>query len=180
MEDLALPWADPARRTGRSGHVCHQRLLFHGNSRSEIENCILCHNPWFSDREGVNTVDFKVLVHKIHRGEDLTKPYSDLNDLVYPGFLKDCSDCHVNDTQLLPLPSGVQATVVNVDRVPVDRPDAIRPPVTSNCTSCHDTDAAITHAALNSIVVDPFTTFESCDVCHKEGGLASVSEVHAR
>src|SRR5208283_3684301 len=64
---------------------CHSDLLAHGGTRKSPEYCVLCHNPNAVDDPGVArfevpstqapSVNFKVLVHKIHRGSDLAQGY---------------------------------------------------------------------------------------------------------
>jgi OmcA/MtrC family decaheme c-type cytochrome len=156
----------------------------------------MCHNTWATDegrRPGVDpvanppeTVDFKVMIHKIHRGVDLANDYTvfgfggsehNYNELVFPGALNDCNFCHIDDSHLLPGAPDRATTVINVAGVPVPE-GAVQTPTTAACTSCHDDDDAVTHAQLNSIVVDPLTWSESCNVCHGEGSSVAVSEVH--
>src|SRR6185436_14173375 len=88
----------------------------HGGSRNQVEYCVLCHNPNATDDarrkrdpaavaagELTATIDFKVLIHKIHRGEDLEqKPYvvygfgsgspgytkHDFSEIRFPGDLR--------------------------------------------------------------------------------------------
>ncbi len=50
---------------------CHEKLARHGGARFEAQYCVTCHNPGTVDPDSTNTVDFKVMVHKIHRGRDL-------------------------------------------------------------------------------------------------------------
>lgn len=178
---------------------CHEDLVFHGNLRTDVKYCITCHNLWATDqnqRPGVDpvtnppeTIDFKYLIHAIHRGTDLVNDYTvygfggnphDYTKVLFPGDLRDCSTCHLDGIALLPGSTDAETTVVNIDRVPVPQIDAIRTPRTAACTSCHDDDDSFTHARLNSIVNDPVDWGESCSVCHGEGKTSAVSEVHAR
>jgi OmcA/MtrC family decaheme c-type cytochrome len=50
---------------------CHQVLQWHGGARTEIQYCVMCHNPSSFDPSSGNTLDFKVMFHKIHMGLSL-------------------------------------------------------------------------------------------------------------
>ncbi len=47
---------------------CHGSLALHGSGRVETDYCVTCHNPGSTDANSTNTLDFKVMVHKIHNG----------------------------------------------------------------------------------------------------------------
>ncbi|MCA9323158.1 MAG: hypothetical protein KDB53_20625, partial [Planctomycetes bacterium] len=55
---------------------CHQDLSAHGENRTEITNCLLCHTAGSEDRNVASaaggtpglTIDFRVMIHKIHNG----------------------------------------------------------------------------------------------------------------
>lgn len=58
---------------------CHEELQFHGGLRRNVTLCLLCHTAGSEDRNNPNvaggtpdvTVNFKVMIHKIHMGEHL-------------------------------------------------------------------------------------------------------------
>jgi len=178
--------------------TCHGDLILHGNLRTDLEYCVLCHNTWATDearRPGLDAVanppasiDFKWLVHKIHRGSDLEVPYTvygfgstphDYTEIRFPGDVRDCESCHLAGTHLLPLAETNSPTVVNIAGVPAPQATAIRTPAAAACTSCHDSLDAVTHARLASIVESPTDWGESCSVCHGEGSTVAVSQAHA-
>ncbi|HSB32217.1 MAG TPA: hypothetical protein VLD55_11500, partial [Candidatus Sulfobium mesophilum] len=45
---------------------CHGKLGAHGGGRREVALCILCHNPQLIDTDTGNSINMKVLIHKIH------------------------------------------------------------------------------------------------------------------
>ncbi len=51
--------------------TCHNKDEFHGHGgdRLTVENCVTCHDATTIDPQGKETVDFKVMIHKIHAGE---------------------------------------------------------------------------------------------------------------
>ena len=69
---------------------CHDSLAFHGGSRDGMDLCIMCHTPQTIDPDTGNTVDMKVMTHKIHMGSELPsvkagKPYQIIgNDQRFP------------------------------------------------------------------------------------------------
>ena len=88
------------------------------------------------------SIHFKVLIHKLHTGDERTqKPYliygfggsvHDFTEVRFPGFLNECETCHLPGTYDLPLPQGVQPTVIIQDGKTVSSVL----PVTAACTAC--------------------------------------------
>ena len=72
------PNATPATRSivdNASCSECHKKFDFHGGDRVSVKYCVTCHNPGNTDANSGNTLDFTVMVHKIHRnylGADAT------------------------------------------------------------------------------------------------------------
>ena len=158
---------------------CHAFLSLHGGNRNTVGECVLCHNPnaTAANPDGAalpkNSIDFRVMIHRIHTGEALEVPYKigsmDANEIRFPGDRKRCNACHVSNSQLLPLDKGLLQVQ--------DPAGYLSPmgPVTAACTSCHTSIEAASHADINTGRLG-----ESCTVCH--GGTAdfSVDKVHAQ
>ncbi len=157
---------------------CHVNLSLHGGNRHDPQYCDTCHRPDLLDvaEPLQESVHFKWMIHKIHRGEDLENGYVvvrsrgtfDFSHVEFPGDLRNCDKCHVNDSQQLPLPAGLLPTLT-----PAQWWDPTMP-MAAACLSCHDGDDAAAHAYAN-------TTFfgESCATCHGEGKAFAVDKVHA-
>jgi OmcA/MtrC family decaheme c-type cytochrome len=86
--------------------TCHATMSFHGGSRVGLGICIMCHTPQSMDPNTGNTLDMKVMTHKIHMGASLPsviagKPYqiyghngySDYSTIKYPSNPYDPRDC---------------------------------------------------------------------------------------
>jgi OmcA/MtrC family decaheme c-type cytochrome len=166
---------------------CHANLAQHGGIRQSVEYCVLCHNPAASD-EAVRpdeampptSIDFKVLIHSIHRGDERTQqpyivygfqgtPY-DFSDVRFPGNLANCTSCHVPGAYTLPLAAAVQPTVVLKEEEIV----STILPARAVCTSCHDGPAAAGHAELETTAGG----VEACAVCHGPDRQADVAAIH--
>ncbi len=113
---------------------CHDQISFHGGSRRGVQLCVLCHTPQTINPDTGNTVDFKVMVHKIHQGSTLPSvvagtPYqiigfnnavSDFSTVVDPADTRRCETCHEQDVK------AAQATAY------------LTKPTRAACGSCHD------------------------------------------
>ncbi|MBI5281480.1 MAG: OmcA/MtrC family decaheme c-type cytochrome [Candidatus Solibacter usitatus] len=86
-----------------SCNKCHDSLGLHGGSRKSVDVCIICHQPQTTDSATGNTVDLKVMIHKIHFGRNLPSvkvgtPYKvaslDFSTVVFPSPIMACKACH--------------------------------------------------------------------------------------
>ena len=174
------------------------------NLRNQVEYCVLCHNPNQTDydrrrrdpeavaRGDQNaTIDLKVLIHKIHTGEELAqKPYlvygfgstgftiHDFSEVRYPNDRRKCEACHAEGTQLIPPFSSANlgTLLTSIDPETGDEVvDGRLGAITATCTACHDSDAAMAHADTQT----DDQGREACEVCHSEGRDVAVSEAHA-
>lgn len=194
--------------------VCHgefsKDFSVHGGIRNDTEYCPVCHNPSndtlsrqlppVGETAVTSPVDFKVMIHKIHRGEDLTTPYVlygrplgtfpdqreapvDFSELLFPGDLRDCEACHVSGSYGLAAGVGVLQPGV----LPSTTREFLRdedtktvldvfttPPTIAACTSCHD-DVDFTTGANHAAGPQPES---SCVVCHGVGRPLSVESSH--
>ena len=92
------------KTTNAACNRCHDVLSAHGGSRQDVKLCVTCHQPQTVDPDTGNTVDMKVMVHKIHRGEFLPSveagtPYviignqqsvHDFSNVVFPQDIRNC------------------------------------------------------------------------------------------
>jgi hypothetical protein len=184
----------PVEATQAQCNTCHFALSLHGTIRQNVQYCLLCHNPTATDspmrpasQGPAQTIDFPVMVHRIHAGDDATnffptgqynpfiiwgfgKNPNDFSNVLFPGLLNNCNKCHTNGSQELPLPAT---------RMAVTTPRAFinpAPPTTAACTGCHISKSASAHASLNTSAAFG----ETCDVCHGSFADFSVDKVHAR
>ena len=111
---------------------CHDPLEAHGGQRQNVALCVTCHTPQTTDPDTGNTVDFKVMVHKIHAGPELPSvqagtPYQivgnnqnvfDFSHTTYPQELNYCQACH----------NGTASQDINW----------LTQPTRATCGSCHD------------------------------------------
>jgi len=180
------PAAEPRRMVVSDAKCesCHSNLSLHGSNRNNPQYCVTCHRPDASDEEVApagatpQSIHFKFMIHKIHRGENLANGYTvygyrgsfhDFSDVAFPGDLRDCETCHVDDSYQLPLPSGVLPTMS-----PQTLVDPLQPTAAA-CLSCHDSDDAAAHAESNTVFFG-----EACAACHGPNAEFAVDKVHAR
>lgn len=112
---------------------CHNPLALHGGQRRSVRLCVLCHQPQHSLSNTGESFDLKVMIHRIHRGENLPsvkagKPFlltstDDYSTVALPQDIRNCASCHEGtDPAKKPTQSDVWYT----------RPSR------AACGSCHD------------------------------------------
>ena len=148
---------------GCHGVTSDTKLAVHGGGRTDVEYCVTCHNPGSTDPDSANTVDMKVMIHKIHYGANLAKqPYiiygfgGSQHDYSHVQFTKDIDDCTVCHTG-----GGVDET--NWAMVPTREA----------CGSCHDHVNFDTGANHGQGGVQQTNTL--CAFCHPAGGEETVT-----
>ncbi len=100
-----------------SCNTCHDQLAFHGGHAFGMNQCVMCHQPQNQDPVTGNSLDAKVMMHKIHMGSSLPSvvgtsktpgvPYqiagymnsiSDFSKVVDPADTRRCEVCHDQTT----------------------------------------------------------------------------------
>jgi len=139
--------------TTESCNECHNELSAH-DERIDTHYCVTCHNPGTTDPDSGNTVDFKVMIHKIHRGEEL--PSVTGPDGVYgddPSTLPDES-----------LDDGEYA-IWGYRNSKHDYSTVVFPQDIRNCTKCHDGSDAATPDGDNW---ETQPSMLACGSCHDD------------
>ncbi len=153
---------------------CHDPLAAHGaTGRQDIKLCVLCHNPQTIDPDTGNSVDAKVMIHKIHMGSSLPSvkaghPYqiigyrqsvADFSDVVFPQDIRNCNTCHQDSS-----PQGFVWYTY---------------PSQAACGSCHDD---INWTTGENHAGGPQADDSACASCHQPQGEnewdASIKNAH--
>ena len=155
-----------ARVDDATCEVCHQDMVHHGGARRGTQGCVLCHVAGAED-DGSSTnptltpgftIQFPVIIHKVHHGQLLTGPtevstpagIKNFGDALFPAWpdrTAQCQRCHITETWQKA--SGAP------------------------CLACHDSPQAASHVATNTQ-----NGVESCEVCHGVGREQAVGPVH--
>jgi len=168
-------------------NACHASSTVHGGTRRGVQYCTLCHNPNLSNDTQVArlegstvqspSMDFKVLIHKIHRGTALVQPYTvwgfpgptaanpagtpiNFGATAYPADPRACQACHLPNTYDLPLGAGLLAST---ERVFTSTED----PAADTNSYCDNPFFVLTQ----TIKTPPITA--ACTSCHDAGYTAA-------
>ncbi len=138
---------------------CHDIISFHGGSRVGVAMCVLCHTPQTVDPDTGNTVDFPVMVHKIHDGSGLPsvragKPYQII------GFGNSVSDW---SKVVFPADAGANTGTNSITATSIVNGGVRR------CETCHAQNSGATQAA--NYLTNP--TRAACGACHDNVNFAS-------
>ncbi len=119
---------------------CHDPLALHGGTRRQTQLCILCHQPQNTDPDTGNTVDFKVMIHKIHMGANLPSVSNKrLNFLGTSG--SGTGTTYTGATQGVieegtPI-AGKPYQIIGFNQTVLDFSTVVWPQEVRNCTTCH-------------------------------------------
>lgn len=138
---------------------CHDNLSVHGEARFDLQYCAMCHESYSFDAQSGNSVDLKVMIHKIHAGETLPSveaggfygifgfgnTFTDFGEVAFPQDKRNCQTCHEESDEDTPQASNWRKTVN-----------------TAVCSACHDDVNWATGQNHGGVAA----TDEQCETCH--------------
>ena len=154
---------------------CHTHLAMHGGGRVETQYCVTCHNAGSTDANSGNTVDFKVMIHKIHSGARLPSVLAggkyaiygyqnaetDFSHIQLPQDIRNCNICHAGSATA----TANQTQTSQGDNWAYYASRKV-------CGSCHDNVDFSQHFGGQS-------NDENCMSCHSVQGVAgSIASRH--
>lgn len=155
---------------------CHDHLSAHGGPRQNVQECVLCHNQGSTDPSSGNTLDFMVMIHKIHDGDNLPSVLAgtdyiiwgygssknDYSKVKFPQNIENCTKCHAPNDPNAP-----------------DAGDYASDPSMQACGACHD-NVDFAQGVAGGHPGGVVTDNSQCTVCHADNRIASsVEESHA-
>jgi len=162
--------------------ACHDRLEFHGGPRTDVTYCVACHNPFSTDEDSGNSVNFVRLIHNIHSGRDgfqivgFRGSVHDYTDVVWTQDLRNCQTCHEENDADTPQASNWRLV-----------------PYRQACGTCHYDDGDAGNGVHDYAIEDGmhpggfnFNDDTQCVDCHgpdgtvenDEGQLVQTQEIH--
>jgi OmcA/MtrC family decaheme c-type cytochrome len=145
---------------------CHNPLQAHGTGRREVRLCVTCHTDQWLDPDRGFSIDFKNMVHRIHRGTDLPSVADGGVGASYgfgdTAFAEQVAACAGG--ALAGLPCGIDAdcpggTCTGATTVGVAFPKDIR-----NCDTCH----AVTEDSAEGDNWKALPSALACTGCHDD------------
>ena len=152
-------------------NACHDVLFFHGGTpdaggRRDTQYCVTCHNDDVVDPDTSNSVDMKVLIHKIHAGAELTNGYTiigyqgsvhDYSGIEWTQDIRNCQTCHeesdadtpqASNYRLVPHIEACGTCHDAVDFATGAGHGAVGPATNADCAFCHGPDSTLFGGAL--------------------------------
>ncbi len=161
--------------------TCHQTISFHGGARTEVQYCVMCHNPSSIDPSSGNSLDFKILIHKIHMGVHLPSVLGTGLSAAMNYYIFGYGNS-INDYSSIVFPTdttnGPDTCVTCHNQSDPNTPDTVdwqNVPSIEACGSCHD-NVNFTTGANHSAAQLGDLTDADCASCHGPDATASVAD----